>query len=248
MEEHRLRVVLFDLGNTLFCFDGDWEQVLEDCDRAIARFLLSTGLAINEEEFLRHFTKRLNLYFQDRETDFIEHTTGKVLQDTLAEMGFTTLPLPVQRAALSAYYAISEAHWILEDDAVAMLQELRQGGYHLALVSNASDAQDVFTILKRAQLTEYFEKIIISAEVGIRKPHPRIFQLALDAFNVFPRQAVMVGDTLGADILGANNLGITSVWITRRDSQADAATFGTFIQPTFKIANLAELPSVLQKL
>lgn len=72
--------------------------------------------------------------------------------------------------------------------------------------------------------------------------------MALAHWGTLPAHAAMVGDTLGADILGAKNAGIFSIWITRRaDNPANQAHLDT-IQPDAQIAALDELPGLLQEL
>jgi FMN phosphatase YigB (HAD superfamily) len=91
----------------------------------------------------------------------------------------------------------------------------------------------------------YMEIILISAEVGIRKPHPRIFQLALQHWQATPDQAVMVGDTLGADILGGLNAGIATIWITRRANTRDNIEQKDIIQADAVVTQLQEIPELL---
>jgi putative hydrolase of the HAD superfamily len=97
-----------------------------------------------------------------------------------------------------------------------------------------------------AGIRSYLEFIISSAALGVRKPSPRIFQAALDFFHTAPEQAVMIGDYLEADVQGANQLGMGSVWITRRADLANAAKYDGRIQPDRKIAALSELPAILE--
>ena len=140
-----------------------------------------------------------------------------------------------------------EQRWKLEEDAISTLDALKDQGMRLGLVSNAGDAQDVHTLIDRHHLRPYFEQVIVSALAGVRKPNPRIFKLALDKFNVGPENAVMVGDTLGADILGAKNAGIASVWIMRRAYRSDNRAHEDTIRPDAVIARLSELPPLLAK-
>ncbi len=131
-------------------------------------------------------------------------------------------------------------------DARPLLEQLKGEGYRIGLISNANDAQDVRTLIDKGNFASFFEITLISAEVGLRKPHPGIFKLALDFFNARPEETVMVGDTLGADILGANNLGISSVWISRRaEARADNLSHENTIQPRATISALSELPGLL---
>ncbi|MBI3158981.1 MAG: HAD family hydrolase [Chloroflexi bacterium] len=240
-----IQAALFDLGNTLITFDGNWPDVFARADQALLAELRAAGVGIQPERFLAEFRARLNDYYAQRESEFIEHTTGYVLQALLAEWGSPPLPEDALRRALGEMYAVSQAHWKTEDDAVPTLETLLDQGYRLALVSNAGDDADVQRLVDNARLRPYFEVILSSAAYGIRKPNPRIFRHVLEVMHVPASRAVMVGDTLGADILGARNAGLRSVWVTRRaDTPANRDHAGT-IQPDAEIAALAELPGVL---
>ena len=118
-------------------------------------------------------------------------------------------------------YQVSEAYWHMEAETLPALDDLRRQGYRLGLISNAADDANVQRLVDKAGLRPYFDVILTSAAQGIRKPHPRIFYTAPETWPAIPAQAVMVGDTLSADIQGAKNLGIYSVWVTRRVALPD---------------------------
>jgi 2-haloalkanoic acid dehalogenase type II len=145
-------------------------------------------------------------------------------------------------------YAVTQKFWKPEPDAHATLEQLRQEGYRLGLISNASDDADVQALVDNAGLRDYFEVILTSAAQGIRKPNPQIFWTALDSLDVLPAQAAMVGDTLGADILGAQNAGIFSIWVTRRAATPANLAHADTIIPDARIDSLSSLPDLLNRL
>ncbi|MEX2143671.1 MAG: HAD family hydrolase [Anaerolineales bacterium] len=236
-----IKAVLFDLGGTLIYFDGNWVDVAEEANRELLQHLQKQGLPLNAERFLDEFRKRLKEYYLQREMEFIEYTTAHVLRTLLADLGYPGVTPETMAPALKQLYAVSQAHWKLEGDALSTLDALRAAGYRLAVVSNASDDADVQRLVDNAGIRGYFDLVLSSAACGTRKPNPRIFQIALQHWELTPGEAVMVGDTLGADILGARNAGIYSIWITRRaDRPANRDHAGT-IQPDTQIQTLAEL-------
>jgi FMN phosphatase YigB (HAD superfamily) len=99
--------------------------------------------------------------------------------------------------------------------AAGMVRSLRERGYRIGLV--ADGFTDTFrNVLSQHGLLHLFSVMAISEEVGFQKPDPRMFRTALDALGV--REAdygrvVMVGNHLGRDIKGANDLGLVSVWL-----------------------------------
>jgi len=242
----RFDVVLFDLGSTLIYFDASWDALIGESHQALWRALCRMGVPTAREAFLDEFGRSMAEYYHDRNTDLVEVTTESVLRRSMARLGYVHLSDEVLRAALAALYAVSQAHWRVEADAAPTLAALADRGYRMGIISNASDSADVCKLVDDAGLRSFFELVLVSADVGLRKPHARPFEMALSHFGVSPRRAVMVGDTLGADIRGANALSMASVWITRRGNAVDRAEHGAVVQPGACIAALSELPDVLE--
>jgi HAD superfamily hydrolase (TIGR01549 family) len=101
------------------------------------------------------------------------------------------------------------------------LRWLRERGYRVGSVTNRGLGGEPFREeLQHHGLLDLFEVLSISCEVGYLKPHPRIFQHALDALAVGPEETVMVGDSLRADVGSAKALGMTAV--LKRNNTAEA--------------------------
>jgi len=99
--------------------------------------------------------------------------------------------------------------------AVEVLEELR-GRYRLALVTNTlSDltAEDIRGLLRVAGVPDVFDVIVVSSEVGVSKPDPRIFEMALEGLGVGAGEAVMVGNTVSTDVFGGNRVGLRTVLV-----------------------------------
>jgi len=245
---HGLEAVIFDLGGTLMYFDAPFPEVLADANVALLDGLKETGLSLDERAFVQAFDNRLGAYYNERANEFVEYTTLYILRSLLADWGYSEISAESLRPILEGFYAVTQAHWQVEPDAVPTLQILQQKGYRLGLVSNAGDDADVQALVDKAGIRFYFDRILTSAAEGIRKPNPRIFQTLLDYWEILPGKVAMVGDTLGADILGARNAGLFGIWITRRaDTPANRAHSDT-IQPDATIASLDELPGLLENL
>ena len=242
----KFELVLFDLGSTLIYFDGVFPEIMAQADLRLFQELVGLGYHLDPHDFIPTFRTSLQAYFHQRDVDFIEHTVETVLRNTLVGAGYPNIPPEHIHAALRQMYAVTQSGWKREEDALPTLAELSRQGYRLGLVSNAADAEDVRSMLQQHQLANWLELVLISAEVGYRKPHPYIFQQALSFFAVSPERAVMVGDKLGADIMGAQNAGLASVWITRRAHRTDNWAHEDTIRPDASIETLAELPALLE--
>jgi putative hydrolase of the HAD superfamily len=240
-----IRAVLFDLGGTLMYSRESWEPILDRGYQALSESLLEHGFDLEKSELPRTVRYHLDRYFARRDEDLFETTYTIVLREMLAEKGYPNVDIRVIRGALDAFYAHTQPNWILEEDAMLMLRTLEAGGYRLGLVSNAGDNQDVFQLMDRFGIEPFFDFILTSAACSYRKPHPRIFELALAHWNIPAHEIAMVGDSLEADIAGAKQLGIFTVWITRRVTHG--ATHSD-VQPDASVSTLSELPVLFRRL
>jgi HAD superfamily hydrolase (TIGR01509 family) len=99
------------------------------------------------------------------------------------------------------------------DDTVPFLKSLRERGLYLGVISNSIGTME--QQLQRVGLAGYFNTVLDSAIVGVEKPHPEIFQIALGRAGVAASEAVFVGDTNATDVGGAQLAGLTGVLIDR---------------------------------
>jgi HAD superfamily hydrolase (TIGR01549 family) len=128
------------------------------------------------------------------------------------------------------------------DHHVRLLKALRER-YRLAVVSNFDYSPTCLAILEREGIAALFETIVISDEVGWRKPKPVIFETALDRMtSLRPADALFVGDRADIDVIGARAVGMPTAWINR-----EAERLPTDIQPPdYEIRDLAELRAILR--
>jgi putative hydrolase of the HAD superfamily len=240
------KVILFDFGSTLIYTKDPWPPIYGRADQALAQVFQQAGLPLEIKAFSSEFETFLDSYYAERGTSPIERTTFSALHELLRQKGFTDVPDFLVRAALDAMYAVTQQNWYLETDAIPTLTNIREHGYRLGMISNTSDDKNVQQLLDRWELRPFFETIITSAACGIRKPDERIFQLALDQIGVPAGQTAMVGDSLEADIQGANQMGIYSIWITRRVDLPGEGELA--IQPEAVLPSLDLIPGLLADL
>lgn len=242
-----VKTVLFDLGYTLVFFDGDFAQKTSESYSVLARVLNREGCHLDVVRFSERFQDLITQYYQDREKDLIERPVEDLVRKALKEAGQDHVPAEKIRLAMDEMYAITEQQWKIENDAHSTLKELINRGFHLGVVSNAADAVDVSRIIDQHKLRDYFEVIIVSADFGIRKPDPRLFKIALQRMHAKPQSAVMVGDNLRSDILGAHRAGMRAIWITRRSDDPHNAQLRSSITPDAEVSSLEEVSLLLDQ-
>ncbi len=236
-----IRVVLFDLGNTLIYDKEPWENLYLRADKALWNSLRSFGVELSSHEVYGKYKTLFQLYYKLRENDLDEPGIGLILGNLLNKNSIHLSDEDL-RTALRSMYRITQANWFTEDDAIPMLDTLKSRGFRLGIISNGADNQNTYTLIDKAQIRPYFEYIISSAAFGKRKPHPGIFHAALEYFQVAPEQTVMVGDTFEADIVGAQAVGMNSIWVTRR---VQKTVTRHQVRPDAVVSTLSEIPALL---
>jgi phosphoserine phosphatase len=118
--------------------------------------------------------------------------------------------------------------------AVELVAELGRR-YPLIMISNGAPGIQRFK-LGGSPFVDCFKDVIISGEVGVRKPYPAIFEMALRRAGIGANETIMIGNSLKSDIAGAANAGIVSVWLKN-----DAEPRGDYPRPDYMVTGLEEV-------
>lgn len=148
------------------------------------------------------------------------------------------------RLAHERYHQFQQALIHAYDAPRATLDALKAQGLKLALVSNYAHTGVLRDALKRLDLLDPFDALIVSADVGYLKPHARIFQAAVEALGVEPAEAVMVGNDPLCDVIGAKHAGLRAVWSPY--PRASPAPLNPLADAV--VERLADLPDIVRKL
>jgi len=217
-----LRGVFFDLYGTLLCY-GDVQAAWSDWIDAFYEGLIPHGLRMYPAEL----SSRCDGFFArpEPESRNKSFTVYEARVDALClELG---LDVPAKNVSRIANAAASVWHQYLhlDPDCHAVMAELRTR-YTLALVSNFDHPPYAERLLANLGLADYFAAVIISGAVGVKKPDPGIFRIALKRTGLDANQVVHVGDT-DEDVTGASAAGIQPILIARdsRPTQAAALDF-----------------------
>ena len=240
-----IRGVIFDYGSTLITFDGDWAEVRKQAHHALLEELRSDGVEPRESSFLDRLARKFDEYERKRLLDHIETTSTAVLVETLQAEGVPPQPLSRIQRSLRAMYTVYESHWKLFPQTQSALRKIRALGLRMAMLSNASDEANVRRMLANHRLEKIFDPVVISAEIGIRKPDARAFQPILKAWGIPAPQIVMVGDQLGMDILGAKNLGMRTIWLCTEERSPTNRPFLGKVSADAQVKTIGEVAAIL---
>jgi len=198
-----VRAIFFDAGNTLIRMD--YTVILAE----LARLGVPVTLAELERAEWRARV-RLDASFAPGASTEHPDTGERYLRFILDELGVRDATI---QAALSAWrrnYDAPMGLWTaLEPEADAGLRLARERGLRTAVISNSNGT--VADILAHLGLAQHLDFIIDSSKVGVEKPDPRIFRLALERTGLAPEEAVYVGDLYSIDVVGARAAGLRAI-------------------------------------
>ena len=215
-----IRGVFFDLYGTLLCY-GNMEAAGESWFHAIRRELIASGRAFDEETLIRlceEFLLQPEPPVQDDGLTVYERR----MRELVGELGLA-LEVEELRQISEASIAAWHAYTQLDPEAKSVLGEL-QGRYKLALISNFDHPPHVHQLLDELALRPFFDAVVVSGDVGVKKPDPAIFAPALEQTGLVADEAIFVGDSPEDDVAGARAAGLQPVLIRRqRDADGDPA-------------------------
>lgn len=217
-----LRAVLFDLFDTLVDLHMDRLPEVEFRGRRVRSTYgaLHEALRAHADVDFERFGAALSAL--DLELRDVMHVQ-RVEVPTRRRFALLLERLGVDRPGLAE--SLTGVHMGLLADQVdylphhaEVLSALKARGLRLGVCSNFTHTPTAREVLARAELLPFFDAVVVSEEVGFRKPRPEIFRAALEALGTEAGETLHVGDNLDADVAGAAALGIPAAWITRRVS------------------------------
>lgn len=240
-----LKAVLFDLDDTLIDWSGfkaDWAAVEQKHLRGVFDHVCATHPLKDFDAYVAEFRARVMAAWTAARTTLRAPNLGALLIESAVALGAPAAALDARRC-LEAYAWEAVIGTVGFPDAGGALTLLSQHGIKVGIVTNAHQPMWLRDIeLRTHQLIDFFPTCRISAaDVGYLKPHPTIFQTALNCLGVLPSESVFVGDDPEADIVGAQAVGLLAVLRRSRRTNPNP----TRIVPDEVIDSLEELPAIL---
>lgn len=226
--------VFFDLDHTLWDFETNSKETIKE-------LFLTNDL---HETVTTDFDFFYEKYSFHNKRLWHRYHHGFIRQDELKwkRMWHTLLEFKLGDEMLAkklsaAYLEILPSKKALFPHTVEILKYLTDKKYKLHLITNGFE-QVQWRKLSNAQIAHYFSAVITSEAAGSLKPHKEIFDFAINKAGCSYQQGIMIGDNLDADILGAMNAGMDTIFVNHINEE-------TALQPTHIIYHLKELENIL---
>ncbi|OGD54231.1 hypothetical protein A3K80_07835 [Candidatus Bathyarchaeota archaeon RBG_13_38_9] len=231
-----IKALLFDLGGTLVHRNVDDHIADEVAVKDIADYMVSKGFSVDQESFLEKYWshyRRLNEY---RENFMIEIPMVVWLSELLYDVCGEHLDFKLLSKAEKVIVDARVESAILLPKTIEVLEEL-SSKYRLGIITNTSSGQVADRVLASLKLNRFFDYVIASSEIGVRKPYPGIFFYIVKEMFIRPEEALFIGDSIKHDIVGSNMVNMKSCLIGQKGLELSNISH----KPDLSIMNLNEL-------
>jgi HAD superfamily hydrolase (TIGR01509 family) len=204
------QAIIFDfIGTLVNCRNYSMDKSKLKLHRA----LVAEEFDINLDKFLEAYDLAHEKYRKVRYGQLQEVTNAVWVSEALCNLGFKIDADDGKvKAALNVFFQDFIDTLELRVGAKELLRQT-QSQYKLALISNFTYAPVIYKSLRKLEINSFFNVVVVSEEVGWRKPSGLIFQVALNRLQVQADQAVYVGDSPSEDIKGAKMAGLKTVFV-----------------------------------
>jgi len=247
-----MKAVLFDLGNTLLEYrDFGLEAYsvrLEKAMVAIVGLMREAGMidgGFDPAPLTRAIFERIIGLEQRAWRESFEYDTTSEILRALGER-FARIDKSWDRRIDGAIYGVMRKEYAPRADAVATLRALRRAGLRTGMISNTQfRSANLMEEMRAFGFADLMDAMIFSIDLGVRKPLPAVFNAALERLGVGAQDAVMVGDTVDADVEGGRAMGMRTI-LMRTPHNAEAVARGDHHADAV-VEALSEIPPLLSK-
>jgi putative hydrolase of the HAD superfamily len=206
-----IKAVGFDLFNTLITMEP---VALKDALARLTGSLKESGIAIEHGHFVKAHSEAVLNFLKQTKRDGKESHNRFWISTALGKLGHSVdHDDPHISVAVETYFSAFIQHATVIPGTREMLATLR-GRYRLGLLSNFTHSPAAMSLITQLELEPFFEIILISGDLGYRKPHPSVFKELVSQLNLHENEVAFVGDDPDADMAGALRSGLKPIWTT----------------------------------
>ena len=208
---NNIKAVGFDLFNTLITTDL---EALNEAMHRLTESLGQSGFQLELDSFKKAYRESAIRFMNEARQEGKETHNSFWICSALAALGHEVAPddASISRA-VEAYFSTFFDYCRVIPGTLEMLTRLKEI-YRLGLLSNFTHAPAVTGLLDKLGLAPFFDTVLVSGEIGYRKPHPLVFKMLVENLGYENDQIVYVGDSLDPDVQGAIRAGLKPIWMT----------------------------------
>jgi len=236
-----IRTIFFDAGFTLL---RPYPSIPEICQSVCQQL----NLHVDQEQVRQRMDAAEDFYFRQSRSDRHTWADDQAIAEFWINYYMTLLrPLVFEHDETRLYRLASAINqefdkhtsWEVYPDVVPVLQTLSRHGYRLGVISDWGIA--LGPILRKLQLTHYFDCLLISAVTRHAKPSPALYELALQRADAIPDYTVHIGDSYIYDVLGARAVGITPILLDRTGTLDKSSVDCLLVHSHYELLDLLEV-------
>jgi len=241
-----IKLIGFDLDDCLFDSTGLSEKARIKGLEA----MINLGLNIDKKQAVRILTEIVKEYGSNSSKHynyFIRRLNQ--MEDGIEYISYND-GYKFIAAAVMAYHEEKVNSITLYDDVKESLNKLKELSIKIAIITDGIPIKQYEKIL-RLKIDKLIDLVVISDEIGIKKPNPELFNYCLKKFGVNGRETIYVGDRIDKDIIPANLNNIYSVYLHRGgkyDTYDPDLNLHRDLQPNYEISNLNELFNIIEEI
>jgi putative hydrolase of the HAD superfamily len=236
-----IKAFIFDFIGTLTDVKG---YSLEKSELNLHEFLVRSGFNVNPKDFFEAYAKSNEKFRLIRYQELVEVTNSVWISDALNTLGFDTNPEDSRlKTAVNVFFENYLESLKLKPCAKQLLAGLEKH-YKLGLISNFTYAPVIHAALRKLSLNKFFNIVLVSQDVGWRKPNMKIFQKALRILEIDGEEAVYVGDTPKEDVGGASSSGMKTIFLPSQFNTVENLNESQ-IKPNLVVKDLCKMSKIL---
>jgi putative hydrolase of the HAD superfamily len=225
-----IRAVIFDCYSTLIDIKTNEEK--DEVYNYLSLYLQYYGVRMDAKKLKSAFYKEKEQYLQSKKERYPETDLETIFSNILKKEGLDNHFLA--ESCCKLHRVLSRERFQLFPDSLPALEELKKGGYPIAVLSDAQKAY-CFEEGEILRLNQFFDCFVVSTHFGFKKPDPRLFTIACTLLNIPPAEAVYIGNEPETDVKGAKQIGMQAILLDREAKNKNQEP-----KPDFYATNLWE--------
>jgi putative hydrolase of the HAD superfamily len=239
-----IKAVAFDLIGTLVKIEEKEEEALKNLYEVLKKHGFKKDFSI----FKMFYEEAALKYLKIRKETEREIHNKVWLKEALIKLGFDkAYEEQILEESIKAYFKPYIESAKIPKEVYTTLSFLKQN-YKLGLISNFTNPATVYEILKKGDLLKFFNSIVISGEIGWRKPNPILFLKLAASLNLSVKEIVFVGDDPNYDVKGAKATGMIAILVTSGEAKLNNKYYeiNEDIKADYEVKNISELINLLK--